>query len=893
VTSSEIRQQFIDFFKSKGHTFAPSAPVVPLDDPTLLFINAGMNQFKDVFLGTGTRDFTRAVNSQKCIRVSGKHNDLEEVGPSPNHHTFFEMLGNWSFGDYYKAEAIKWAWELLTDVYGLEKEKLYATVFTDDDETEELWKSETDIDPTHISRHGHKDNFWEMGETGPCGPCTELHYDLGKPAPGCDPIENDGPNTESGRYMEIWNLVFIQYMRDENKELHNLPATHVDTGAGLERVCRLLQGVTSNYETDLFSPIIGEIERRSGKAYKKDGTYEEYIPHRVIADHLRALSFAIADGALPGNEGRGYVLRRILRRASRFIRELGIKGPFLVDLVPVLIEVMGDHYTELKQRQKHIETVIRAEEEAFGRTLDKGLAHFNDMVVDGKIAGADAFKLYDTFGFPLDLTEQMARERGIEVDVKGFQVAMEKAKDKSRAASRFVIDGAEFEVLSEGKHSEFVGYDELSIRTSIKMVGRVSDDNNESEHAKVSVVLEKTPFYAESGGQVTDFGTIRGKELHLKVYDVRQEGDRRVHYCEILRLPEDKSWPAQVEAAVDIERRRNILPHHTTTHLLQAALREVLGDHVTQAGSRVTPDYMTFDFTHFEKVTPEQIQEVEAIVNRNILKNYSVGAAVMGIAEAKEAGAMALFGEKYGDVVRVITIGNDGDVVSRELCGGTHMTMTGEAGLFRIESESAVSAGVRRMECTSGKAAYEKSVTERLTLGRMQDIIGNKGSDPAEKLEKMMEKTKGLEKEIERLKKAALQGAVDFIGDWSVPLSFKDEEILLVPGVYDIATDRDALQAAGDKIAEEILKAGKEGIGVVGAPIDKTFMFVCVVTKGLIQKGVKAGQIVGLVAKKAGGGGGGKPDFATAGSKNIDLAQTVLRDKDQVVKVVKDFIATI
>ena len=1024
MTSSDVRKQFIEFFESKQHTAVPSAPVVPQDDPTLLFTNAGMNQFKDVFLGTGTRPFSRAVDSQKCIRVSGKHNDLEEVGPSPNHHTFFEMLGNWSFGDYYKAEAIKWAWELMTGVYGFEKEKLYATVFKEDDEAFELWKSETDIDPTHISKHGHKDNFWEMGDTGPCGPCSEIHYDLGAPAPGHPEIKNDGPNTESGRFIELWNLVFIQYHRDESGELHNLPATHVDTGAGLERIVRVKNGVSSNYETDLFKPLIDKIAAESGVAYvppSEGGKENQYIPHRAIADHLRMLAFAIADGALPGNEGRGYVLRRVLRRAARFIRELGLEAPFLPTLVPTLIEIMGDHYTELKQRQQHIEAVLKAEEEAFARTLDKGIEQFNEMMAKGlaimyatpplrhwarvadealqlaldeyrakktagitektqediksvihnlgevieqnelrldfsvrthelflkilddvnnvfiptkllsaryeyeemiekeyTIEGIEAFKLYDTYGFPIDLTEQMARERGISVDVEGFHAEMEKAKEKSRAAGNFKMSGGEFTVINEmAKHSEFTGYDSLKEATRIHLVRRIEEAEKAEEkdadgkacfttRPQYAVVLEKTPFYAESGGQVADHGAIRGEGLELRVFDVRQEGDRRVHYCEAMLGPSGEKWPTSVMAEVDVHRRTRILPHHTTTHLVQKALQTILGDHVSQAGSMVSPDRMTFDFTHVEKLTDEQIAKAEEWVNARIREDWPVTAQTMTLPEAKAKGAMALFGEKYGEVVRAIIVGSEsgaeghakasrrGDssenFVSMELCGGTHVQRTGEIGLFRIESETGVSAGVRRITCTAGEAAWERTVEERRELEKIEDLVGSHGSLPSEKLEKLLDEQKKMQKEIERLKRAALEGAIDFLADWGREVSGGKASGLLVSGVYDIATDRDALQAAGDKIAEDLKKAGKEGIGLVGAPIDETFMFVCVVTPGMINAGVQAGKLVGHVAKKAGGGGGGKPDFATAGSKDVEKSRSLLADKAQVDAAVKEYL---
>ncbi|MCB2211221.1 alanine--tRNA ligase [bacterium] len=981
MTSAEIRQAFIDFFAAQKHTIVPSSPVIPQDDPTLLFINAGMNQFKDVFLGTGTREYSRAVDSQKCIRVSGKHNDLEEVGPSPNHHTFFEMLGNWSFGDYYKAEAIRWAWELMTEVYKLPADKLYATVFTDDDEAHRLWESETSIDPSHISRHGHKDNFWEMGEVGPCGPCTELHIDLGKPAPGRQTIENDGPNTESGRFVELWNLVFIQYHRDKSGELHNLPATHVDTGAGLERIARVMQGVESNYETDVFSPIISEIAERSGVAYELNGIH---IPHRVIADHLRALTFAIADGGLPGNEGRGYVLRRILRRASRFVRELGVDGPFVHTLVPVLVDVMGHHFSEIKERQQHIQTVIRAEEESFLRTLDNGLTVFGnsftrtfvehankqggdklpawaeklagagklvtsksglvnryvaelDKLTTGNgdsinynyidrnldefastlkavsnvdaakldelvnefrelkaglvIPAADAFKLYDTYGFPLDLTQQMARERGIEVDTDGFDREMAAAKERSRAGQKFVQGETDFETVSEGEHSVFTGYDSLRESTELRLARTLEEDGE----TKYALVLAKTPFYAESGGQVCDYGSISGDGWEFQVYDVRNEGDRRVHYATVAKQPDGSSLPVKVTAHVDEDRRGRILPHHTTTHLLQAALRDVLGEHVTQAGSAVGPEKMTFDFTHFEKPSEEQLARAEAIVNEAIRRDYPVTAAQMPIDEAKSKGAMALFGEKYDDVVRVITVGDDdgGDNFSMELCGGTHLTRTGEAGLFRIESETGLSAGVRRVECTAGAAAYERMQQERDTLDRVISTVGSGGSDPADKIAKLLDRQKEMQKEIERLQRAALQGSVDMLTDWGHDLEFKGAPITAVFAHTDAVSDKNGLQQVGDKIIEKLTQANKDGFGIVGATMDKTYMFVAVVTPGLIKQGLMAGKLVGAVAKTVGGGGGGKPDFATAGAKDVDAAKSLISDRAGFVKTLSSILESL
>jgi alanyl-tRNA synthetase len=565
----------------------------------------------------------------------------------------------------------------------------------------------------------------------------------------------------------------------------------------------------------------------------------------------------------------------------------------LAELVPVLVQGMGDHFTEIRERQQHIETVIRAEEESFRKTLDRGIALFEEVSTGGEVSGEDAFKLYDTYGFPLDLTQQMARERGIEVDVEGFHREMEKAKERSRAGSAFKLEGGEFQVLSEGPHSRFVGYDTLEATTELRAVKSLTPGEGEDEAPhKVAVVLgEATPFYAEAGGQVADHGVIRGEGLLLRVVDVRQEGDRRLHIAEVVERPEGE-WPVQVAAEVDPERRGRILPHHTTTHLLQAALRRRLGEHVTQAGSRVGPDSMTFDFTHPEKVEEEVLREVEEEVNVRIREDHPVTARVMKIEEAKASGAMALFGEKYEEEVRVVSIGREGEV-SRELCGGTHMHRTGQAGLFRIEAESAVSAGVRRVECTAGEAAWERAAAEREAYHRVQDLIGSRGSDPAEKLEKFFAERKALEKEVERLKRAALEGAVDFLADWGEEIEVAGEPALLVAGVYEVAGDRDALQAAGDKIVQELKKAGREGIGIVGNELDGTFMFVAVVSEGLVKRGVSAGRLVGHVARAAGGGGGGKPSFATAGSKQLDKAQTVLRDRPQVRRLVQEYLQSL
>ncbi|HCI16261.1 MAG TPA: alanine--tRNA ligase, partial [Candidatus Marinimicrobia bacterium] len=629
MKSQDIRNTFIDYFKDKDHRFVHSSPVVPLDDPTLLFTNAGMNQFKPIFLGEKTPDHPRAVNSQKCIRVSGKHNDLEEVGIDTFHHTFFEMLGNWSFGDYYKAEAIQWAWELFTDVWGLDKNRLWATVYHEDDEAFKLWPKVTDIDPSRVLKCGKMDNFWEMGETGPCGPCSEIHYYIGD-----DPSNQtaDGVNV-SDQYWELWNLVFIQNNRLKDGSLEDLPSTHVDTGAGFERIVSVLQNKNNNYATDLFMPIILETEKLTGQSFK-----DNPVPFQVIADHIRMLSFSIADGGLPGNEGRGYVLRRILRRAARFGRMLDQHEPFIYNLVGSLGGVMGEIFPEIVDKQSHIEKVIQAEESSFNDTLDRGINHFEKVlkgVSDKIISGTEAFKLYDTYGFPLDLTQLMAREKGLEVDENGFDEEMAQQKKRARAAGKFTTTANELEWVnsSEGEDSVFVGYDTLLSQSNIR---RYALDQNQ-----ILLVLDQTPFYAESGGQIGDVGTIQGDDIKLEVLDVTKAGDTFIHIC---TGTIDIKTDGKVRCEVDNSRRQNIKKNHTATHLMHRALKMVLGDHVHQAGSLVHSDYLRFDLTHFEKLSTDQIIDIEKIVNGEIQSNTELDVTVKAFDEAKKEGATAMFG---------------------------------------------------------------------------------------------------------------------------------------------------------------------------------------------------------------------------------------------------------
>ena len=868
MTANEIRQQFIDFFISKGHTFVPSAPVIPQDDPTLLFTNAGMNQFKDIFLGKGKRDYTRAVNSQKCIRVSGKHNDLEEVGRDTYHHTFFEMLGNWSFGDYYKKEAIEWAWELLTEIWKLPKEKLYATVHHTDDEAAELWTKVTDIAPDHVLRFGDKDNFWEMGPVGPCGPCSEIHIDLGEEF--CDMKGREhtcGVNGDCGRYIELWNLVFIQFNRDEQGELHPLPAKHVDTGAGFERLVAVLQGKNSNYDTDVFMPILQAIGQLVGQEYQ---TSKEQMAFRVIADHIRMLTFSIADGGLPSNEGRGYVMRRILRRAARYGRKLNMHEPFMYKLVPTVVQMMGDVYPEIRERQEHIMAVIRSEEEHFNQTLDRGLEIFEKIKEDLKrrgelvIPGHDVFRLYDTYGFPVDLTRILAEENGLTLDMAGFEEQMEMQRQRARAASKFAMAENEQEwiVLNEGADSKFVGYEELAIETHI-MRYRISEQH-------IQIILKETPFYAESGGQVGDKGNIKGENFTLHVLDTQKEGDHIVHLCRKLEGFAPKS--DKVLAEVISSARRNTQKNHTATHLLHAALRQVLGTHVTQAGSLVEPDRLRFDFTHYDKLTQEQLDQIEQIVNRKIQQNIPLEISYEKFSEAKKKGAMALFGEKYGDVVRTIKI----DDFSFELCGGTHVKATGEIGVFVILYETGIAAGVRRIEAITGEKAVEFIQNTKQILQHLNETLNATNEDLVEKVRQLLNEKRQLEKELQKARLASLQAGVD-------DLLKKAENInglhVLVQEFSDVEMDQ--LKSLGDRLREK----SKQLVALLLTEKNQKLNMVCVVSDDLIKsKHLNAGTLVREVAKQVGGGGGGRPHLATAGGKQIE-------NKDKAIKLFKELLA--
>ena len=895
MTSAEIRQSFLDFFASKGHTIVSSDSLVPGDDPTLLFTNAGMNQFKNIFLGLEKREYTRAADTQKCLRVSGKHNDLEDVGYDTYHHTFFEMLGNWSFGDYYKKEAIAWAWELLTEVWGLPKDRLWATVFKDeegeletDEEAARYWAEVTDIDPEHIVYFGRKDNFWEMGDTGPCGPCSEIHLDRGVDA--CD-LQDDpnhvcGVNSGCRRFFELWNLVFIQYNKNDSGVLHDLPAKHVDTGLGFERVVAVLQDVVSNYGTDLFTSIMDRVQEMIGHS---DAEREaNIVAYRVIADHGRAVTFLVGDGVLPGNEGRNYVLRMILRRAARFGRKIGFPGPFLSEVAKVVIEKMGPHFTGLEARREFILQTITQEEDRFQRTLDVGLNLLDDLI-DGLIArgetvipGDEAFKLYDTYGFPLDLTRDVAKERGFAVDEEGFVAALEEQRELARAAQQFVLEvGEKLEVysdlLDELKRMEVLpatgvehlyseGTEAEAKVAAIVRDGQVADSAREGD--EVELVLTATPFYVESGGQVSDTGVIvQDGEWRVAISDVRQPlPGLIVHLGEV--VSGEFRVGDRARALVDAERRLDIARNHTATHLLHNALRRVLGQHVQQAGSLVAPDRLRFDFTHSAMLTSEELSQIVQSVNEAILANYPVTAIHSSYKEAIAAGAIALFGEKYGERVRVLKTGDPSEPFSQELCGGTHVNRTSEIGSFHIISESSIGAGLRRIEVVTGRGAQE-FVQKR--MGVLGSAAASLGCSPDE----VDQKVRALQDEVQRLAKA--------VAHLRREIAHRDFEELLsqvqdVSGVKVLAAqveaaDLDTLREMSDWFRNRV----GSGVIVLGAVMDSKPGFVAAITPDLVERGLHAGQLVKRVAQVVGGGGGGRPTLAQAGGRDAGRIGEALR----------------
>jgi len=854
MTSQEIRNSFIDFFKKKEHILVNSAPVVPQDDPTLLFTNAGMNQFKDILLSKKSPSYTRAVNTQKCIRVSGKHNDLEEVGHDTYHHTFFEMLGNWSFGDYYKKEAISWAWELFTDIWQLPKENLYATVFRDDNESAELWAKNTDISKDNILRFDEKDNFWEMGETGPCGPCSEIHIDLGEDY--CDNSDTNhqcSVNGDCGRYIELWNLVFIQYNRDDKGQLNSLPMKHVDTGAGFERIVAVLQKKRSNYATDLFTPLLEKIGELVHVSYADS---EEKSAFHVIADHVRMLSFSIADGAVPGNEGRGYVMRRILRRAARYGRNLNIHEPFIYKLVPTVAGILGDTFPEITERLDHISTVIRSEEERFNLTLDRGLEIFDKIKTELELSqqkvipGKDVFKLYDTYGFPVDLTRMLAEETGFQLDEDGFNERMKKQQVRARKSAKFKsadIPEDSWRIFNENGKSNFVGYTEDAIETHLLRYSIHKD--------KLNIVLKDTPFYPESGGQVGDKGLIMVEGFVLEVLDTQRDGDLIIHIC---LLPKEFNLNSdRVFAEVQTDSRRQIEKNHTATHLLHTALRNVLGEHVQQAGSLVAPDRLRFDFSHFTKVEPTQISEIERRVNTKIQADLKLNISEDSLESAKARGAMALFGERYEDIVRIVEV----EEFSLELCGGTHVKRTGQIGVFVITYEGSIASGVRRIEALTGLEAVKFLQNARNQISNISELLNTKETELDNKVKELLENRRQLEKELEKVSSQILSGGIQDILD----------NAELINGIKVISyTGENSNMAQLKDLGDQIRNKSKETVAILGAINEGKISFVCIVTDNLIkERGLKAGDLIRKIAKVVNGGGGGNPHMATAGGKDL------------------------
>ena len=868
MTSKEIRKAFLDFFASKGHEVVPSAPMVVKNDPTLMFTNAGMNQFKDWFLGNSTPKYPRVTDSQKCLRVSGKHNDLEEVGHDSYHHTMFEMLGNWSFGDYFKKEAISWAYEYLVSVLKLDPKDLYVTVFegspsegiSRDDEAASYWGQFFPED--HIINGNKHDNFWEMGDTGPCGPCSEIHIDSRSAeekaaVPGRELVNKDHPQV-----IEIWNLVFMQYNHKADGTLEPLPAKVIDTGMGFERLVRTLQGKTSNYDTDVFQPIIKVIGDLSGKKYGNDEKTD--VAMRVVADHIRTIAFSITDGQLPSNAKAGYVIRRILRRAVRYAYTfLGQKQAFMYKLVPVLIENMGGAYPELKAQQALIEKVMKEEEESFLRTLETGIRllekTMNETKAAGKteISGVDTFTLYDTFGFPFDLTELILRENGLTADVKGFEAEMQKQKERARNAA--AVETGDWVTLKEGE-TTFVGYDYTEYETSILRYRQIKQKNQ----TLYQIVLSETPFYAESGGQVGDTGVLVSEFETIDIIDTKKENNLPIHIAK--KLPEHLEAPMM--ACVDTDKRAACAANHSCTHLLDEALRQVLGTHVEQKGSLVTPDSLRFDFSHFQKVTPEQIREVEHLVNAKIRENAPLTEyRNLPIEKAKELGAIALFGEKYGDEVRVVQFGS-----SIEFCGGTHVSATGKIGMVKIISESSVAAGVRRIEAITGAKVEEMFDTVQDTINDLKALFNN-APDLKAAISKYIEENAGLKKQMEEfmkekeaaVKNKLIEGAKEING------------VKVIKAVLPMPAD------AVKNIAFQLKGQFTENLFVViGSVFENKPLLTVTMSEDQVKAGLNAGQLVREAAKLIQGGGGGQPHFATAGGKNPDGLNTAV---DKVVEL--------
>ncbi|MGB5355032.1 MAG: alanine--tRNA ligase [Woeseia sp.] len=853
MTSKELRQAFLDFFHARDHEIVASSPLVPGNDPTLLFTNAGMVQFKDVFLGEDKRSYQRAVTSQRCVRAGGKHNDLENVGYTARHHTFFEMLGNFSFGDYFKEDAIRFAWAFLTETLKLPPEKLWVTVFREDDEAADIWINEVGINPKRFTRMDEKDNFWAMGDTGPCGPCSEIFYDHGEHVAGGPP---GSPDEDGDRYVEVWNLVFMQFDRSADGTLIPLPKPSVDTGMGLERIAAVMQGVHSNYQIDLFARLIEAAARIIG--VKNDGSSSL----NVIADHIRACSFLIVDGVLPGNEGRGYVLRRIIRRAIRHGKKLGVSTAFFHKLVKPLVAEMGEAYPELAKAQAHVEKVLKKEEERFAETLDQGMEILEQAIAALKgreIPGEVVFKLYDTYGFPVDLTADIARERELSVDHKGFESAMDAQRDRARAASRFgAVDSTG---MSTDAVSEFSGYDGVQDQGKVLALFRDGKAVQALEAGQAgAVVLDKTPFYAESGGQIGDTGVLKSKSMTFAVSDTQKNGKANLHVGKVEKG--SVKIGDQVVADVDAERRQAIVRNHSATHLMHAALRKLLGDHVTQKGSLVAPDRLRFDFSHYEPVTPAQLAEIERLVNQQILENTAAEVRHMSYDDAVGSGAMALFGEKYDDVVRVLRLGD----FSVELCGGTHVSRAGDIGVFKITSEGGVASGIRRIEAVTGTGALAWIAQTQRSLDEVASLVKSNRDQVAAKVEQLVRRTRELEKKLAETKQRLLSGGgandnddVTDIGGIKVLAKRMDGA--------DAKTLRDAVDRLKDKLQSAVV--------VLGSVEDGKVRLAAGVTKNNLDR-IRAGDVIQPIAEKVGGRGGGRPDFAQAGGTDPDSLDAAL-----------------
>lgn len=848
MTSNELRRAFLEFFQGHGHEIVASSPLVPGNDPTLLFTNAGMVQFKDVFLGEDKRKYNRAVTSQRCVRAGGKHNDLENVGYTARHHTFFEMLGNFSFGDYFKEDAIKYAWEFLTETLGLPAERLWVTVFEDDDEAADIWLKTMKVDPKRFTRMGAKDNFWAMGDTGPCGPCSEIFFDHGPDVPGGPP---GSPDEDGDRYVEIWNLVFMQFDRSPSGEMVPLPKPSVDTGMGLERAAAVMQGVHTNYDIDLFANIIDATAKILGVENNGSSSLN------VIADHIRACAFLIVDGVLPGNEGRGYVLRRIIRRAIRHGKKLGVDDAFFSKLVDPLCAEMGDAYPELVKAKAHVEKVLDKEERRFAETLDQGMEILDEAITGLKgteLPGDVVFKLYDTYGFPVDLTADIARERDLTVDQAGFEKEMESQRQRARAASKFGV-GDQSGIKTDSV-TKFSGYEVVETSGTIMAIYRNGESvDSVSDGDEAALILDATPFYAESGGQVGDTGVIETKNGSFLVSDTRKSGKANVHFGKM--QSGTLNVADQATAKVDAERRAAIVLNHSATHLMHAALRQVLGDHVQQKGSLVAPDKLRFDFSHYEGVTPEQLEQIENLVNEQVRKNIRADTRLMSYDDAVASGAMALFGEKYDDEVRVLRLG---DGFSVELCGGTHVSSTGDIGVFKITSEGGVAAGVRRIEAVTGQGAMDWIDANQRTLYEIADMLKSQPAQAAAKIEQLLLNNRELEKKLATAKHALITGeATD-----------QEDNIQVVAGIKVVASrvdgvDAKAMRDAIDRVKDKLQNA----VVVMGSVDNGKVRLAAGVTKNNIDR-IRAGDLINFVAEQVGGKGGGRPDFAQAGGSNPD-----------------------